>query len=350
MAMNHSLLLAGQALSSVAKLVVMVFLIRAYLKSKRSSALTWAVAWLGALLSVVSDAVGNLHLIAATEAVFASMLFLGALQFLSEELGKDVKYQAIWASPPLVTALYGAVLGRDWESIVGIPYGVSAFFVVLSGTMILMSVGRGFRDARNTAITLLVYGLHKMDYPFLRDVPWFAPVGFTVGAVLTVLSAYFMVRMVLSEEFIGHITLPKKEVLPGVKLIGLEEYQKVKRDLRGYPVLAFTREHGLPPGWKWYLLTNIEGENTISPTNLPKILSLSQRYLLESETLGITGVVVLDCVEYLIVHNGMTSVLKFMATLRDLVVLKGGTFIVVLDEGTLNRREYITIRRVLTGD
>ena len=347
--MNTTLLMLGQFSSLSAKLVVSAVLFTVYLKSRRRSALIWAFAWLVAAMSILSDALGVLQLISLTEATFSSMLFLGSLTFLSEEIGKNIRYSMLWAAPPLVAAMYGILLGNDWDSVVGIPYGVAAFFIVLSGIMILTTISEEFTNARRAAFTLCLLGLHKMDYAFLRDVAWFAPIGFTLGAVLTVLSAYFMAKMVLSSGFTHLRGGTAISVKPGIELVTSKDYHRVKEELNGYPVLAFIRELSAPDKWKAYFLTSLPGKDTIPPTSLPRVLELSERYLREAEMQGITGVVVIDGIEYLIVHNGITAVTKFLGTLRDLVILRDGRLIVVADENALDRKDYLTIRRVLMG-
>lgn len=91
--------------------------------------------------------------------------------------------------------MYSVALGKGWVSIVGIPYGVSAFCVVLSGLFILHASEESFKSAKRAGWMVLLMGLHEMDYPFLRGVDWFAPIGFTLGAILTVLLVYFMACM-----------------------------------------------------------------------------------------------------------------------------------------------------------
>jgi hypothetical protein len=347
--MNTTLLMVGQALSLSAKFGVSAVLLMVYIQSRRKSAFIWAMAWLVAAMSIFADALGILQFVAFTEAVFSSLLFLGSLAFLSEEIGKNVRYLVLWAAPPLIAAVYGIALGNDWNSVVGIPYGVSAFFIVLSGALIVASIDPRFRGARNAALALGILGAHKMDYPFLRGVPWFAPIGFAIGAILTVVAAYFMARMVLSREFTNLNGAIRLEIEPGIELVSSNEYRRVKEDLKGYPVLAFIRELTPPDKWKAYFLTSLPGKDTIAPTNLPRILELAGRYLREAEMRGVTGVVVVDGIEYLVIHNGITAVTKFLGTLRDLVIMREGRLIVVVDETALEKKDYLTIRRVLIG-
>nr|WP_240924288.1 DUF835 domain-containing protein [Thermococcus sp. 21S7] len=156
--------------------------------------------------------------------------------------------------------------------------------------------------------------------------------------------------MVLSREFINLKGTVRINVDPGIELVSSNAYRRVKDDLKGYPVLAFIRELTPPKEWKAYFLTSLPGKDTITPTNLPRILELSGRYLREAGMQGITGVVVIDGIEYLVIHNGITAVTKFLGTLRDLVILQDGRLIVVVDETAMERKDYRIIKRVLIGE
>ena len=48
---------------------------------------------------------------------------------------------------------------------------------------------RGGTGGRIAGCSQVLWGLHHLDYPFLRPVVWFAPWGFLIGAALGLLSA-----------------------------------------------------------------------------------------------------------------------------------------------------------------
>ncbi|ANF22746.1 DUF835 domain-containing protein [Thermococcus piezophilus] len=153
----------------------------------------------------------------------------------------------------------------------------------------------------------------------------------------------------LSEEFIKLKNPVKANIEPGVKLIPSDEYRKMKEMFREYPALAFVRDVSPPETCRTYFITNTRGENAIHPTNLAKMLELSNRYLREAEMHGLTGVIILDGIEYLTIYNGITAVVKFLAILRDMVVVRNGSLLVVVDEAAWEKK-YRTIRRILLGE
>ncbi|WP_297074040.1 DUF835 domain-containing protein [Thermococcus sp.] len=338
-----SLLLAGQVLSLTAKVIVAFFLFRAYRVSGRLSSFHLGVGWVISAIVVLMDVLRMEAFVVVFYALFSSILFYGSLLFLIEEGQIAFKRPWILGLTPFFGAFYGLLLGNTWESRVGIPYGIAAFYVFLAGIMI-SSTERNFPTARNAGIALALFGLHEMDYPVLRGVEWFAPIGFTLGAILTVLSAYLMARMVLSERFIRK--KPKITVEPGIRLITSDDYRNVIESLKEYPVLAFLRKPVEFPTWTVYMITAVGGEMKVHPTNLPRISELVSRYLKEASSRGITGVVVLDGLEFLVTYNGLQPVLKFLATLRDMAFVNNALLVVVLDEGSWDERERAMLRRI----
>ncbi|MEO2151497.1 MAG: DUF835 domain-containing protein [Thermococcus sp.] len=343
----ESLLLLGQMLSLTAKIVVTVFLLRAYRISERFSSLHLGIAWLVSAVVVLMDAFGQETFVVIFYALFSAVLFYGSLLFLIEEGQVSLKRPWMWALPPIVGTVYGLLLGNGWDSRVGISYGVSAFYVFLAGVTIA-SAEADFPTARKAGTALALFGLHEMDYPILRDVSWFAPIGFTVGAFLTLLSAYLMARMVLSERFIGR--KPTVEVKPGVRLLTRENYGSVVDGLKDYPVLAFLREPAPYPAWTGYMLTAVSGEMKIHPTNLARISEIVSRYLREASSQGVTGVVVIDGVEFLVTYNGLQPVLKFLATLRDMALVNRALLLVFIEEGAWNPKELSMLRRIFASE
>ncbi|MEO2151967.1 MAG: DUF835 domain-containing protein, partial [Thermococcus sp.] len=105
-------------------------------------------------------------------------------------------------------------------------------------------------------------------------------------------------------------------------------------------------------GWRTYFVTavpfrrgNIAG--TLNPTELAKMTEITFQYLEETARMGIPGVVVLDCIEYLSMYNSWDSLMKFLSKLRDLVMVKGGTLILVIDRNSVEERLFNQLRKLL---
>lgn len=353
--MNFMLLVIGQVLSMGAKVIAFAYLLTSYLKSRRKSAALFSLAFLFMALQVLGDLFSSERVAVMMEAVAASLVFYAVTMLLREEgfslsLGRSI----FISSTPIILALYmfaskALNISTDWMATIGVTYGVSGLFMAFSGVMLLGIVDLYGNDVKYVGVLLILYGLHEMDYPFLRPVDWFAPIGFGISAALTVLLAWFVVRLSMIAWFAGvsgAAETPKKiDLTPGINLITAEEYQRMLPELRELPLLAFLRNNSeIPPHWIAYFVTQVEGDRNISPTNLPRILELVNRYL---NSFDGKGVVVLDCLEYLNVYNGFEALAKFLGTLRDLAVLHNGTVLIVSDGKAWGDREWRLLRRVL---
>jgi hypothetical protein len=109
----------------------------------------------------------------------------------------------------------------------------------------------------------------------------------------------------------------------------------------GKKVIALTRNpkpfKGANVPYLW--LSKINAENAIDPLRLPAIMN----YLISNSDEN--TVVLIDGLEYLVVENGFNSVLKFLTALKDNLLLKGATMIVLLNPETLNESQLALLKR-----
>ncbi len=203
--MGPPLLLMGQSASLAAKIIVGTMMLHSYAKHGRKTALYWALAWTVSMLFPVSDLLGFDYGVSLSMALFSSLLLYGAISLLEpyEAVMRLVKLLPVI---PVFVALYGALFGiigltSDWYATVGIPYGVSGLFIVLAGYILFKLSPLHEGHSRTAGVLLGLLGLHFMDYPVLRWNENFAPAGFWIGAVLTVLTAYSMAKLALAGVF-----------------------------------------------------------------------------------------------------------------------------------------------------
>ncbi|WP_175059193.1 DUF835 domain-containing protein [Thermococcus sp. 2319x1] len=351
--MNHALLLLGQISSLSAKIAGALFLAYIYWKHKRKPALCWSLSWMAAASSILSDITGNTYIVSLSEAFWAMFLFYGAVLLL-EEKGIANMEVGVLSVIPVIISLYGILIGNlgyssDWFTLLGLPYAVSALFITSSGLMILSL--RELYDSKALYLggIITLYGLHELDYPVLRLVEWFAPIGFVLGAIFSILSAYVMIKFVFTEEFIRIERPPVEMYLKlGVMIIGPEEYNTIKEKLEKVPVLAFIRDLHVPGGWNAFFITTTGERNSISPTDLAKIVDMAVRYLKEAKEKGFEGIIVIDCPEYLKTYNCFEALVKFLASLKDFTILYNGVLILVIEEEAWEKRELKILKRVLT--
>lgn len=89
-------------------------------------------------------------------------------------------------------------------------------------------------------------------------------------------------------------------------------------------------------------LSGVDVLNAVDPSKLHVILESVIRAISEN---GGGGLVILDGVEYLLLHNDFRSVVKFLTSLKDYVMLSNSAILLVLDEDTLGEREVSVLRR-----
>ncbi|WP_297072995.1 DUF835 domain-containing protein [Thermococcus sp.] len=351
-----NVLLAGQAFSFSIKLTAGLFLFLRWWRYRRDSLIFWAFFFLSSSFSIVSEILGFGIGVPLFQALGVSFLTAGIVSFLDEEaLGFSTKYLKVAALVLPVTVSTYVVLYALLHSLVTskpnplyLSFGISGIFYAIAG-VVFWTVRRFYpRTGAILSVTLVAHGLHKMDYPFLRPVGWFAPIGFAIGAFLTMIEVLAFVKMVLSERF--EYVVPEDRpplVRKGVFLISPSEFSNYVEALSDFPVLAFTRRRDFPEAWEVHLLTAVEGAGNVGPTQLHRIIEKTRSYLAEAHREEVIGVVVIEGLEYLLMYNDFRSVLKFLATLSDYVALYGGMLVLVFDEKSLEEKQLKTLRQVL---
>ena len=88
-------------------------------------------------------------------------------------------------------------------------------------------------------------------------------------------------------------------------------------------------------------LSHSEVENTVSPNDLSKLNFILQDFIKQSRE----SVILFDGVEYLITQTNFNAVLKYLQTLKDIVVIGNSRLIIPLYEQTLLPKEYSQLQK-----
>ncbi|WP_430515247.1 DUF835 domain-containing protein [Pyrococcus woesei] len=341
-----SMLEIAMVITALIKLSGAGYLIRVYRKTRRKSSLMFATALVMYSLHTFSDLLGNYFLNQISIALTSALIFSSIYYLRSEEESLASRSVHILMSfTPIIVTLYTWLLYKikiDFElwGITAVNWGVSGFFILLSGILALELRKTFSKDILWLALPLIAIGAHEMDYPFLRPVQWFTPIGFLLAAALVVLLVYGIVVVFGSEVYFKeeHAKRPiQLNLSPGSVVMTTQEFNKVMPSLKEFPTLAFVRNLKPPENWYSYFITRIqEDENTLNPTNLPRMLELSRKYLQSVKN----GIVVIDSLEYLSLYNGFENTLKYLALIRDYALINGGTLIIVTDRKIWNEREW----------
>lgn len=125
----------------------------------------------------------------------------------------------------------------------------------------------------------------------------------------------------------AHVVFSKNRFLDVIELLKNADF----------PVLAVTRSPSMYQGFEnvstvW--VTQVEGG--IKPTALHVLHDVILRFVRDRPG----SAVLIDCVEYLLLYNDFRTVFKFLANLKDHVVLQSGSGLVIfIDDSVLSEQE-----------
>lgn len=174
-----------------------------YRKLKQSYVLIWAFAWIVYvfrfffdLLSTIYDRNIILQGMGFYSGLTCSILILyGVKVFLKRKIER---YWVISFFSSVILDMYCLLSGnfREISSVVLLFYiGLIQFCAGLSFVKTKSLKGARFF----AAIPLILWGLHKLDYPFLRHIPWRNLWGTLIGSLFGILSAVGILIIVLEE-------------------------------------------------------------------------------------------------------------------------------------------------------
>ncbi|CAB50677.1 DUF835 domain-containing protein [Pyrococcus abyssi] len=146
-------------------------------------------------------------------------------------------------------------------------------------------------------------------------------------------------------EFIQNLErffFPKEPTFREEKAFLATSFEEVLPLMKGRNVLAITRDPDrfLNKASRIIWVTS-SGENGVPPTSLHVLLDLSIRFANENRG----GVIILDCLEFLILYNGFNSVFKFLTNLKDNITIRGGILVIIVAPKALGEREMNMLKR-----
>ncbi|WP_297469065.1 DUF835 domain-containing protein [Thermococcus sp.] len=313
----------------VALLVSYVILFYNHHITGRKALLYYSLAWLSLSIPVFSSD-RAVHIVGL--AFFSAFLWAGNVEAIREltldnETARSLVYLSI--VPVLIVFLFYPEHETSSYALLGLWIVLSAVLLGFYGgrTLLPMSILQGF-----LGIVVVLSGL----VPFfrLRIVPAF------LGVVL----AFESVRTFLRTSFVGDFSIGS------IKDVGLDEkpglflVSSLPENVLS-SALVFSRTPRDSPNWFW--ITNVRDERAISPTNLPKILDMAVKFMKEAKSAGKKPIVVIDGLDYLVLENGLPSVLKFLSSLRDYSLMNDAMVFIVGSDEFLSERERTLLKNII---
>lgn len=353
----------------IADLLAFALILRVYQKTKRRSAMFISLAWFFDFLTVISYTGLNPYAVGFFLSMVSMLMFYGVLELCKEE-DRAVELLKIFPIPLMAPLLALYFIGLGILAKIGM-INITSGFIIMAGTHATAGVFfllAGFsiksieeiysRKARYLFVGLVLFGLHLFPIPIIYGLPSrvqevYPIIGYATSAVLIVFLTALTIKLMYSDEFsrLKTLEIPQIRIEPGVLIVDKKRYAILKEKLKDIPVLAFVRDlKEASDVWERYFITTITKEgkdNFISPTNLERITELSYRYLRMMEEKGSRGVIVLDCVEYLLMYNDFSSVMKFLNKIKDFVMHYKGTLIIVVEKEAFEDQQWALLMRLL---
>ncbi len=189
------------------KLAISLILFVRYFEVKEKMIFWWAVAWLlfgfHALTELLIIETGNESLWFIRHIFYAStaVAFLESVANMRQPVSKKWHAAAIIMALSIIVVSYiGVFVVKDWFT--------AAFPVSLFSGLGFIACGFYFfkmtKEKKSVACWLILLGfflngLHNIDYPFLRPLEWFAPIGFGMGVFFSLIFAVGLIAMSTEE-------------------------------------------------------------------------------------------------------------------------------------------------------
>ncbi|NJE76186.1 DUF835 domain-containing protein [Thermococcus sp. ES12] len=336
------------------KLGMTLVFLRAFIKSKRRSALLLSLGWLtSATLPARIPSFYGIQIAPILMGVATSFTLLGILLLVEEETGRRSPL-AMHVTLPLIPAAYGTLEATMSRSCAN-TYAVSGALLLIGGVVLIEFLSRYYHErAKLFGMVIVISGMASMVYPLIYFNGFISDdMVVYSAALLAVLTAYAYYELIYSRRFLAvdkirsEDGLSKVDIPAGVRIMSLKELKEVSPRLKGFPVLAFLR--GIEPGEGWitYWIRSIDGPNTIPPTSLYKITQLTSQYFHEMRAVGKQGIVIVEAPEFLRLYNDLRGVLKMLSALRDMALLFNGTLIIVTEKDVWKKEEWSLLTRTL---
>jgi len=237
-------------------------------------------------------------------------------------------------------------------------YRVSLFLMIFAFTVFLgLRINKYPQNLRRLIILATVFSAIGTFGRFINllalfiNIPFFSEIHMLTHVVSVggIVWTFILIVRILENYYIPltSFVVPKERKSGAAYLVlSPDTVQKVHTLIQEFsegPVLVFTRNPQLYNRHKnvktvWVTTAGFEG---VSPTALHVLQDMAIKFASENNN----TTVIVDCLEYLIIYNGFRSVFKFLVSLKDHLVMRGATLILVVDPATLKESELSLLRR-----
>ncbi|AHF80168.1 Hypothetical protein TES1_0782 [Thermococcus paralvinellae] len=273
----------------------------------------------------------------------------------------DVMYFAIFSSAAYIWVFIMSTselsnLSYSFTLKMLFPLAVYGFANMYAAKVLYAHVPKRDYVAMLFPVGMFLLGALNLTYPFTRNIEWFAPYGFLMGAIFRVIMAIGAVKFVFYP-----ITPPRREKRTIASrnfylFTNPDEVRQMFPNLfsennvimitRKDPRM-FSMENDMLIYWITKIKEGIIDDNprifAMSPTKIDILIDLVTKGLKQGY-----NVVYIDAFEYLMLENGFESAFKFLLSLKDRVIGENGTLIFVVSLDALSEKQRKLIEREFT--
>lgn len=202
-----------------------------YIIDKKSYLRIWAVSWLVYLLAqvitlvTVSGAFRSFVSLISYILFLASMLLLikGSCMFLNKNMPFHVNLiiyiTIIWL---VVTTMFEkSLVISNYPA--GVVLGIGTIWVGI----IFLYYGEGQIHLRRIlGISFVLWGIHKLDYPLLRSITWFAPYGYMISALFSMVITIALIFIYFEKVRMELVEAQKILISKEKRLVNIIENQR----------------------------------------------------------------------------------------------------------------------------
>ena len=154
----------------------------------------WAISWFIYIISLVFTLLlvthGDFKLYRIGELIFSIISSYFLIKGINEILAKDTsRWLLLIFVLDILWVVLATLFDLDNMSIVFPTLYMIGIIYIWCGFMIMKAWKHKAFPAYAVGMSFIIWGLHKMDYPFFREIEWFAPWGYTISVVLELLIA-----------------------------------------------------------------------------------------------------------------------------------------------------------------
>jgi PAS domain S-box-containing protein len=154
----------------------------------------WAISWFLYIISLIFSLLlvidGDFKIYRIGELIFSIISSFFLIKGINEILNKAIsKWLLFIFSIDILWVSLATVLEIDNMKIIIPTLYMIGIVYIWCGIMIMKTWKHREFPVYAVGISFIIWGLHKMDYPFCREIEWFAPWGYMISVALELLIA-----------------------------------------------------------------------------------------------------------------------------------------------------------------